>query len=105
MLRLDRAKILRKEIRNGTVIKEEVNISNCITLVNEVFTNAKEMIQRSGTSTRIATVGEIIYLNEKVDIKLPVTGQGSSRRNIRYSKRMIQFINLFILDGMDCFLK
>lgn len=40
-------------------------------MVNEVITNAKEMIQRSGTSTRIATVGEINDLNEKLDIKLP----------------------------------
>ncbi|MFC9542404.1 SMI1/KNR4 family protein [Lysinibacillus sp. NPDC056959] len=40
-------------------------------MVNEVITNAKEMIQRSGTSTRIATVGEINDLNEKLDTKLP----------------------------------
>jgi len=40
-------------------------------LVNEVITNAKEMIQRSGTSTRIATVEEINDLNEKLDTKLP----------------------------------
>lgn len=40
-------------------------------MVNEVITNAKEMIQRSGTSTRIATVEEINDLNEKLDTKLP----------------------------------
>lgn len=40
-------------------------------LVNEVMTSAKEMIQRSGTSTRIASVREINDLNEKLDIKLP----------------------------------
>jgi len=40
-------------------------------LVNEVITNAKEMIQKSGTSTRKATDGEINDLNEKLDIKLP----------------------------------
>ncbi|MEY9978682.1 hypothetical protein [Lysinibacillus sp. RC79] len=40
-------------------------------MVNEVITRAKEMIQRSGTSARIATVGEINDLNEKLDIKLP----------------------------------
>ncbi|MDD1505926.1 hypothetical protein PVA17_24755 [Lysinibacillus sp. CNPSo 3705] len=40
-------------------------------MVNEVITSAKEMIQRSGISTRIATVGEINDLNEKLDIKLP----------------------------------
>jgi len=42
-----------------------------VTLVNEVITNAKNMIQRSGTSTRIATVGEINDLKEKLDSKLP----------------------------------
>ncbi|OMC77269.1 SMI1/KNR4 family protein [Viridibacillus sp. FSL H8-0123] len=40
-------------------------------MVNEVIKNAKEMIQRSGTTTRISTVGEINDLNEKLDIKLP----------------------------------
>lgn len=40
-------------------------------MVNEVITNAKEMIQRSGTSTRVATVGEINDLNERLNIKLP----------------------------------
>lgn len=40
-------------------------------MVNEVITNAKNMIQRSGTSTRIATVGEINDLKEKLDTKLP----------------------------------